>query len=121
MRSLLGLMLLVSALGAKASCPESTTPLADLTAKGFVYSARLSMGDVERRQTVTVQVNGSGLALPFGYSNSRWKEFRSHIKSGDQIVPFNAKPLDEGPLNGATGYLLVRNGCIVESILTSIR
>ena len=121
MRLHLAVLLLAVAQSALASCPDKAVHLSELESKGIVYSSRLRIQDVERREAVTIPTaNGTTRTLPFGYSNKGWKALRSRMKSGDYVASFFANPTPQNPLSGATGYMLVRGSCVIESLLTSI-
>ena len=121
MRSYLAVLALALAQNALASCPDKAVHLSELESKGIIYSSRLRIQDIERREAVTIQTaDGTKRTLPFGYANQNWKALRSRMKNGDYIARFSAKSASHDPLSGATGYLLVRDSCVIESFLTYI-
>ena len=121
MRSYPIVLILAFAQNALASCPEKAVSLSELESKGIVYSSRLRIQDIERREAVTIQTaNGTKRTLPFGYSNQNWKALRFRMKSGDYIASFSEKSEPHNPLSGTKGYMLVRGSCVIESFLTFI-
>jgi len=56
--------------------------------------------------------------VPFGFQNNEWLTFIRQIQEGDELWEF-VSPLDTwGKLCGRAGICLVRNGEIIDEIIT---
>lgn len=58
--------------------------------------------------------------IPFGYMNDQWLEFKNKIQDGDQIWEFSSSTEEWMNLVGRAGLCIVREGRIVESIVTAM-
>lgn len=56
--------------------------------------------------------------VAFGFINDRWKEFLGRMAPGDELWEFMSSPESWACLAGRAGIALVREGEIVDSILT---
>ena len=69
---------------------------------------------IEEASLKEVALQGSRVPqVPFGFINDGWESFKKQVVQGDTVHEFKDSL--------ATGYLLLRKGCVVTSILTSIR
>ena len=57
-------------------------------------------------------------AKPFGFKNSEWEALKSEMKPGDEIWTFSSPPETWEALMGRSGIALVRDGEIVQHIVT---
>jgi hypothetical protein len=71
---------------------------------------------VELEVSKMIEIRETGEIKPFGYSNKKWEELKSKMKNGDKIYFLTHS--DDGYRH--TGYLLVRNGCSLYFILSSV-
>ena len=55
----------------------------------------------------------------FGYQHRKWERLKSQMGPGDELWEFCSPPASWAHLMGRAGYALVRNGEIVESILST--
>jgi hypothetical protein len=55
----------------------------------------------------------------FGYQHRKWERLKSNMAPGDELWEFSSPPASWAHLMGRAGYALVRNGEIVESILST--
>jgi hypothetical protein len=58
--------------------------------------------------------------LPFGYMNGKWVEMKSHMQEGDVLWTFDSPLKYWQALAGAEGIALVRNGEVIEILMTSM-
>ena len=54
--------------------------------------------------------------VPFGLSNARWVEFKRSIREGDVLVKLDSPAEYWASLRGWSGYAIVRDGEIAESL-----
>jgi hypothetical protein len=57
---------------------------------------------------------------PFGYQHLKWERLKSHMIPGDELWEFCSPEETWVHLKGRQGYAVVRNGEIVDSIITSM-
>lgn len=60
------------------------------------------------------------LDLPFGYANNEWKRMLSATLPSDQLWNFSSSREDWQMLCGRAGIAIVRDGNIIDYILTEI-
>lgn len=80
----------------------------------------LSIAEVEKESTVKIEIEGKMRAIPFGYINDKWEEFKALYSSGDCIYHFKTGPKSWAALYGREGYILVREGKIIHYILSAL-
>ena len=56
--------------------------------------------------------------IPFGFQHEQWLRFKAQIKPGDEIWKFSSSADSWQHLAGRAGLCIVRNGEIVDSIVT---
>jgi hypothetical protein len=56
--------------------------------------------------------------VPFGFAHERWVCFRGQMKQGDELWKFSSPAESWQDLAGREGLCIVRNGEIVDSIVT---
>jgi hypothetical protein len=56
--------------------------------------------------------------VPFGFQNERWRAFLAKMQAGDELWTFSSSDESWQHLCGRAGISLVRNGEIVDSIVT---
>lgn len=56
--------------------------------------------------------------VPFGFRHDRWLAFKKQIKQGDEIWKFSSSTESWEDLAGREGICIVRDGEIVDSIVT---
>ena len=78
---------------------------------------KTSISDAEKQETATVIVDGTQTAVPFGHINHEWENLKRQYEKGDCIYHYRT---DCGPLCGSEGYLLIRNGNVIDWVLTLI-
>ncbi len=55
---------------------------------------------------------------PFGYQNAQWEEFKAKMIIGDELWEFSSSSESWDSLAGRAGVALVRNGEVIDSIVT---
>jgi len=58
--------------------------------------------------------------VPFGFMNSRWIEFKTSFRTGDEIMLYSSNEKDWERGMGREGYILVRNQIIIDEIMTKM-
>ena len=56
--------------------------------------------------------------LPFGFIFWRWVDFREKLREGDELWEFKSPQKSWDNLAGREGYCIVRDGKVVEHIIT---
>jgi hypothetical protein len=56
--------------------------------------------------------------VPFGFQNQKWLEFKSQIQPGDKIHDFSSSEESWENLAGRAGYILVREGRVIDTFVT---
>ena len=56
--------------------------------------------------------------VPFGYQNAQWREFVAKMQDADELWTFSSGNESWAHLCGRAGIALVRDGEIVDSIIT---
>lgn len=56
--------------------------------------------------------------VPFNKQNDRWERLKSSLRDGDQIWSFCSSPESWEHLAGRAGFAIVREGRVVDSIIT---
>ena len=57
---------------------------------------------------------------PFGYQHAEWEQFKRLMRADDCVVFFRSNAASWQGLFGREGYALVRNGRVVQWLLTSL-
>jgi len=88
---------------------------------GCEYSKPLSTGEIEKKNTFEIVVDGKKSRVPFGEVNDRWGKMKSLYRPGDEYRFYHCWQESEvagGGGLGVNGYVLVRDGCIIERLVT---
>lgn len=56
--------------------------------------------------------------VPFGFNNDQWVNFKRKLQPGDKIYDFCSSAHSWQNLAGRMGYVLVRNGEVVDFFVT---
>ncbi len=56
--------------------------------------------------------------IPFGFINQEWEKFKSRIQSGDELWEFSSPEESWKRLAGRAGFCILRQGRIVDAIIT---
>lgn len=86
----------------------------------FTLQGSESISNIEKKNRISILVNGKRVSRVFGYSNENWRKFKSKVRNGDCVVHFNTPDSEWNPLEGGSGYALIRKGHVVESFLVRI-
>jgi hypothetical protein len=82
---------------------------------GYPATRRLTVDEAEVENLVDID----GRCVPFGYLFDKWKQLIGGMQEGDELW-FSASGLDENGLSGYEAFLLVRDGKVIDSLLTAI-
>ena len=112
---------IVPSLSEPAHASDECRPDHQLSALASVHGATLSgpfgVEQVEAQKTITIRENGvAGVPLPFGTQNRRWEDMKAAMKPGDQLYHL---AVDNGAFHAAY-YILVRSGCVIDSLMEYI-
>jgi hypothetical protein len=89
--------------------------------EGWYVSDPLTVPEVEQRSIEWLAASGSHVPMvPFGGRHTAWEAFKASIQKGDEIVFFRSPPDTWKGLYGRSGYALVRDGNVVNAILTLV-
>jgi hypothetical protein len=78
---------------------------------------RLTIEEAEARNMVQDNRLGNE-AVPFGFMNKEWKTLVARIVEGDELWEFNSPEDTWQNLCGRAGIALVRNGEVIDAIVT---
>jgi hypothetical protein len=78
---------------------------------------RLTIYEAEEKYLVYDKRLGSK-GIPFGFSNEKWVSLKSKMVDGDQLWEFSSPPATWACLGGREGIALVRQGKIIDAIIT---
>lgn len=80
-----------------------------------------------QEQTTVEEAEGENLVederlgpnpVPFGFQHDRWLRFKEQIRQGDQVWRFSSSADSWEHLAGRAGLCIVRDGEVVDSIVT---
>ena len=93
--------------------------VSQLSTTGWEFSAPVAVEDVERRSLDELKkTNGHAPRVPFGGRNAAWEQFKASILPGNVVVYFRSPSDTWDGVYGRAGYALIRNGIVVDAILT---
>ena len=77
---------------------------------------------VEKAEAMNlVQIDGLGPdPIPFGYINDRWRALMLRMREGDELRHFRSPPKSWQDMHGRAGIALVRNGKVIDHIVTEL-
>jgi hypothetical protein len=78
---------------------------------------QLTMQEIESRHSVQNERLGPKPVL-FGFQNDQWLELVAQMQPGDELWEFRSPTETWQTLSGRAGIALVRNGEVVDSIVT---
>jgi hypothetical protein len=67
---------------------------------------------------LTISGEQPGLELPFGYQNSIWEAVKRSAQDSDEIWEFSSPAKSWKLLAGRAGVCIVRNGKVIDGIVT---
>jgi hypothetical protein len=77
----------------------------------------ITMEECEREHLVQDERLGP-VPIPFGFQHQEWLKFKSKTLQGDELWKFCSPPDSWKNLFGRSGICIVRNGEIIDSIVT---
>jgi hypothetical protein len=80
---------------------------------------RLTVREAEERNLVHHRALG-GDAVPFGFRNNEWRALLAKIADGDEIWEFRNSESSWQLLRGRAGVALVRDGEVIDVLITSL-
>jgi hypothetical protein len=80
---------------------------------------RLTVDDAEAAHSVQDERLGPD-PVPFGFINHRWRQLLARMTPGDELWEFSSSPESWANMAGRSGIALVRQGEIVDSIITAL-
>lgn len=122
--AVLTLTLLVALLVARFGlCQEKSPPTTtiaqipkDVIPKGWLKE-KTTIEKAEQNHLVTDRRLGPK-PVPFGFINARWEKFKAEIRNGDELWVFESPGESWEKLAGRTGFCIVREGRIIDAIIT---
>ena len=88
----------------------------DQTIDGYRVVRQYTIDEAETEHAVRIR----GKFVPFGYCNEQWCELLAQMQDGDQLWLASSPDKEWDALMGFEGILLVRNGIVVDSFVTTI-
>ena len=92
--------------------------LAAMTDDPILFVKQQSISDMEKEEMATVGVDGSKPDIPFGLLNDEWEKFKDLYRDGDCIFYFKTGPESWEARGGIEGYVLVRDGEAIYTLVT---
>jgi hypothetical protein len=80
---------------------------------------KITVSEAEAGHMVTVPKLGPS-PVPFGFQNATWRAFVAKMQDSDELWTFSSGAESWRHLCGRAGISLVRNGEIVDSIITAL-
>jgi hypothetical protein len=81
------------------------------------FTKRLTVDEAEAAHAVTDDRLGPD-PIPFGFLNDRWQELLAQMQPGDELWQFNSPKENWQGLAGRAGISLVRDGKVIDSLVT---
>jgi hypothetical protein len=122
--AVLALALLVTVLVARGGlCQEKSPPTATTTQvpKDVIPREWLKKKTtVEKAEQAHLVTNGrlGPKPVPFGFINARWEKLKAAMRPGDELWEFESSRESWEELAGRAGLCIVREGRIIDAIIT---
>jgi hypothetical protein len=121
---MLALVLLVAVLGGRCGlCQEKSPPTTttiqapkDVIPKEWLKK-KTAVEKAEQAHLVTDRRLGPN-PVPFGFINARWEKLKATMRPGDELWEFESSGESWKNLAGRAGFCVVREGRIVDAIIT---
>jgi hypothetical protein len=124
-KKVLGALVLITAVLAAPGglCRENPPPapstgqvLKDVIPKGWLKQ-KTTIEQAEQAHLVTDKRLGPK-PVPFGFINANWEKFKAGIRPGDELWEFASPDKTWEHLAGRAGLCIVRQGRIIDAIIT---
>lgn len=100
------------------SAPATNQVLKDVIPKGWLKK-KTTIEKAEQDHLVTDKRLGPK-PVPFGFINDRWEKFKAGIRIGDELWEFVSPAESWDKLAGRAGFCIVRQGRIIDAIITRL-
>jgi serine/threonine-protein kinase len=74
----------------------------------------------QRRRVTVAQAEAENGPVPFGHVNAQWRSLLAQMEEGDELWEYTTSPESWRRYAGRAGIMLVRNGRVVDGIVTSL-
>jgi hypothetical protein len=101
-----------------SSDSHTTGEVRDVIPRGWL-ERRTTVEEAESKHLVTDARLGPK-PVPFGYMNGKWIQFKGQLREGDELWEFSSSADSWRHLAGRAGICIVRQGRIIDSILTRL-
>lgn len=81
---------------------------------------RLSVDEIELLELAGLAKTNADPAVPFGYMNAEWQEFQALAQEGDEFWSYSSPQKHWSACRGSAGYVLLREGRVVASLITEL-
>lgn len=81
---------------------------------------KTTISRAEEVEATTIDVKGKATTVPFGLINDRWEGLKLQYQNGDCLFHFRTDAESWEQLLGSEGYILIRDGEAIDSIITII-
>ena len=98
------------------SAPAPNQVLKDVIPKGWLQK-KTTIEKAEQDHLVTDKRLGPK-PVPFGFINARWEKFKAGIRTGDELWEFKSSDESWEKLAGRAGFCIVREGRVIDAIIT---
>jgi hypothetical protein len=79
---------------------------------------KISIQEAEHENTFVPPYSKKPIPIPFGKDNATWNDIKSKMLEGDEVWRFSSPPETWTNMCGRGGVCIVRNGKIVDGIIT---
>ncbi|TLS75751.1 hypothetical protein FE236_08360 [Mariprofundus erugo] len=85
------------------------------------FSSPLTVEEAEKRTMVNMNKDGKSTMVPFGAFNNEWNELKANYeKNGGCLIYFITEKRSWASFSGRAGYLLIKDGKVIGSIVTEM-
>lgn len=81
------------------------------------FKTKTTVEECEIKYLIEIEELASS-PVPFGFQHQEWLNFKNQIQEGDELWEFFSPPSTWKHLCGRAGICIVRNGKIIDSLVT---
>jgi hypothetical protein len=106
-----------------ASCPEFGAHIRRENYRKelatWIHGKPLSLENLEKQEP-SAKSQGRSKRPDFGFGSLQWQKMKSQMQPGDELYNFRSPPETWAKLRGRAGIALVRDGKVIEMLVTSL-
>lgn len=81
-------------------------------------SGKPGIQEAEHENSYVPSYSKKPISIPFGTDNATWNDIKSKMLEGDEVWKFSSPPETWTNMCGRGGVCIVRNGHVVDGIIT---